>query len=82
MLFRSHQVICITHLPQIAAMADVHFLIEKSGDESGIVTQIRKLEKEENLYELARLLGSDKLTEAALINAKEMRKQALEYIKN
>ena len=78
----AHQVICITHLPQIAAMADVHFLIEKSGDESGTVTRIRKLEKEENLYELARLLGSDNLTEAALINAKEMRKQAIEYIKN
>jgi len=78
----THQVICITHLPQIAAMADIHFLIEKSGDESGTVTQIRKLEKEENLYELARLLGSDNLTEAALTNAKEMRKQAIEYIKN
>ena len=78
----AHQVICITHLPQIAAMADTHFLIEKSGDESGTVTQIRKLENEENLYELARLLGSDNLTEAALVNAGEMRKQALKYIKN
>ena len=75
----AHQVICITHLPQIAAMADIHFLIEKSGDEAGTVTQIRKLEKEENLYELARLLGSDSLTEAAVSNAKEMRNQALSY---
>ncbi len=76
----AHQVICITHLPQIAAMADSHFLIEKSADEVGTVTQIRKLENEENLYELARLLGSDNLTEAAVSNAREMRNQALKYI--
>lgn len=75
----SHQVICITHLPQIAAMADYHFLIEKSGDETGTVTQIRKLEQEESLGELARLLGSDSLSEAAITNAKEMRKQALSH---
>jgi len=76
---RSHQVICITHLPQIAAMADEHFLIEKNGDDSGTVTRIKCLQKEENLIELARLLGSDTLSEAALFNAKEMREQALQY---
>ncbi len=75
----AHQVICITHLPQIAAMADNHFLIEKSGDETtGTVTKIRKLEEEEGLQELARLLGSDSLTEAAISNARQMRAQALE----
>lgn len=72
----AHQVICITHLPQIAAMADTHFMIEKSGDETGTVTSIRRLEGAENLGELARLLGSDSLTEAALVNAKQMREQA------
>ncbi len=76
----AHQVICITHLPQIAAMADRHYLIEKSGDEMvGTVTRIRELESGENLYELARLLGSDDLTEAAMSNAKEMRAQAAAY---
>ena len=75
---RAHQVICITHLPQIAAMADCHFVIEKSSDGVSTVTDIRPLEEEESLGELARLLGSDELTEAALTNAREMRRQALE----
>ena len=82
MVANAHQVICITHLPQIAAMADSHFLIEKSGDEAGTVTEIRKLEKDENLYELARLLGSDDLTEAAMSNARQMSAQASAYKNN
>lgn len=75
---RAHQVICITHLPQIAAMADNHFVIEKSSDGLSTVTDVRCLKEEEALGELARLLGSDELTEAALSNAREMRRQALE----
>jgi len=73
----AHQVICITHLPQIAAMADDHFEIAKSATDNSTVTQISKLEEQESLKELARLLGSDELTQAALDNAKEMRRQAL-----
>jgi len=76
---KAHQVICITHLPQIAAMADTHFVIEKSSTRDNTITDIRGLEEEETLGELARLLGSDELTEAALSNAKEMRVQALEH---
>ncbi len=75
---QAHQVICITHLPQIAAMADKHLLIEKSAEEGITTTHIRPIAKQEQLEELARLLGSDNLTEAAISNAKEMRKQALE----
>lgn len=78
---KAHQVICITHLPQIAAMADKHYLIEKSGDDNGTVTQIRELLQEENLLELARLLGGDDLTEAAVANARNMREQAMDYKK-
>lgn len=78
---RSTQVLCITHLPQIAAMADSHFVIEKSSTEDNTITDIRCLEGEENLSELARLLGSDTPTEAALINAREMRTQALAHKK-
>ncbi len=78
----SHQVICITHLPQIAAMADRHFVIEKSAREDNTITDIRLMEEEESLGELARLLGSDALTEAALSNAREMRTQAVGYKKN
>ncbi len=73
----AHQVLCITHLPQIAAMADRHFVIEKSSQSDNTITDIRMLEEEESLGELARLLGSDALTEAALSNAREMRKQAV-----
>ena len=73
------QVLCITHLPQIAAMADKHFVIEKSSTQDNTITDIRQLEANESLEELARLLGSDVMTEAALSNAREMRAQALEH---
>lgn len=74
-----HQVICITHLPQIAAMADVHFVIEKSSTDETTITDIRRTDEEESLKELARLLGSDSLTEAALTNAREMKELAAEH---
>lgn len=75
-LSESHQVICITHLPQIAAMADSHFVIEKETDGSSTQTEIRKLSEEGTKEELARLLGADSLSEKALENAGELRKQA------
>ena len=75
-LSRAHQVLCITHLPQIAAMADVHFVIEKETDGSSTVSGIRKLEEDGIRGELARLLGTDELSEAALKNADEIRSQA------
>ncbi len=76
---RAHQVICITHLPQIAAMADHHFVIEKSSRSDSTVTDIRRVEDGESLAELARLLGSDALSEAALENARAMREQAVRH---
>ncbi len=79
---RDHQVICITHLPQIASMADVHFVIEKNNLEDNTITDIRPMEEKESLEELARLLGSDALTEAALSNARAMKNQALDYKKS
>lgn len=72
----AHQVICITHLPQIAAMADAHFAIEKQTDGQSTTTGIRRLSDEGEIEELARLLGSDVLSEAALSNAREMKKEA------
>ena len=78
-LAHAHQVICITHLPQIAAMADRHFCIEKNSMQDNTITDIRVLKEEESLGELARLLGSDALTEAALSNAREMRAQAVAH---
>ncbi|MCR5755718.1 MAG: DNA repair protein RecN [Acetatifactor sp.] len=75
----AHQVICITHLPQIAAMADTHFVIEKSSTADNTITDIRCIKNDESVEELARLLGSDTLTEAALSNAREMQQQALKF---
>ncbi len=72
----AHQVICITHLPQIAAMADVHYVIEKSSTDDSTLTDIRRMDEEESMKELARLLGSDVLTRAALSNAGEMKELA------
>lgn len=70
---RNHQVICITHLPQIAAMADCHYEIAKSADGKKTTTGIRKLNEEEMIGELARLLGGAQITEAVRQNAREMK---------
>ncbi|MCR5031325.1 MAG: DNA repair protein RecN [Lachnospiraceae bacterium] len=70
------QVICITHLPQIAAMADAHFYIEKTTDGKSSITRISRLNEETSVRELARLLGSDQITEAGLANALELKQQA------
>lgn len=72
-----HQIICITHLPQIAAMADTHYLIEKQVRMDRTVTDIQKLNEEESLNELARLLGSGSVTEAVLTNAREIKEMAV-----
>ncbi len=77
-LSRKCQVICITHLPQIAAMADEHFVIEKTAENQRTATSIRSIEGEEQLKELARMLGGDTITDAVMSNAAEMRAQALE----
>lgn len=69
----SHQVICITHLPQIAAMADIHFEILKSASEGSTATTIERLGREKSIRELARLLGGAQITEAVLKNAHEMK---------
>ena len=81
-LARAHQVLCITHLPQIAAMADTHFLIEKQTDGNTTATSIAKLDEQGITEELARLLGGDGLSEAALINAKELKEQASKIKQN
>ena len=75
-LGRSHQIICITHLPQIAAMADEHFLIEKSVENETTVSRIHELSEEESVQELARMLGGVEITDTVLENAREMKKMA------
>lgn len=75
-LAADHQILCITHLPQIASMQDSHYSIAKESSDGRTMTHIRRLTEEESDMEVARLLGSDRLTDAALENAKEMKKLA------
>lgn len=75
---RTRQVICITHLAQIAAMADSHYRIEKTVEDGGTRTQIRRLDERESVEELARILGGAEITDAVLQNAGEMRTLAKE----
>ena len=74
---RRHQVICITHLPQIAAMADSHFLISKNVEKKATFSSIELLNEEESVTELARMLGGVKITDTVLESAKEMKKLAI-----
>ena len=76
LISRSHQVISITHLPQIAAMADSHYLIEKSADSGKTVTKIVRLSEAESVTEIARLLGGASITDAVMSNALEMKQMA------
>ena len=78
---KSRQVICITHLPQIAATADHHFLIRKKAEGTSVRTDVEMLDEAASVEELARLLGSGEMTKAVLDNAGEMRKNALEVKK-
>lgn len=78
---KEHQVIVVTHLPQIAAMADTHFEISKSVNNGRTITSIETLSEEGKIKELARMLGGVTITEKVLENAKDMKKQADE-IKN
>ena len=75
---KNHQVILITHLPQIAAKADRHFLIEKNVLEGKTKTEIHALNEEASVKELARLLGGEELTEEALQNARSLKAKAKE----
>lgn len=70
---KTHQVICITHLPQIASMADMHFEIKKQTEGEKTVTHIYPLEEQQQIVELARLLGGVEITDRVLENAKEMK---------
>lgn len=78
---KGHQVICITHLAQIAAMADQHYLIEKLVSEQTTKTVIRRLEEKESVDELSRILGGAKITDAVADNAREMKQLAKEIKK-
>ncbi len=71
-----HQLICITHLPQIAAMADTHFVIEKSVSDGSTISGIRKLSENDSVLELARLISGNIITQTTLKSAEEMKAAA------
>ncbi len=75
-LSRSHQVICITHLPQIAAMADRHFLVEKSSDDQSVEVSFTPLDEEKRVSEIARMIGGAEITDTTKVHAKEMLEQS------
>ena len=69
---RHQQVICVTHLSQLAAMADTHLLIEKSSDGKRTYTGVHKLDLEQRKQEIARIMVGENITETALKNAEEL----------
>jgi DNA repair protein RecN (Recombination protein N) len=69
---KTHQVIAISHLPQIVALADSHFSIYKSSEDNTTITKVSKLSYEERIRELARMLGGASITDITLKHAKEM----------
>ncbi len=77
LLSKKHQIICITHLPQIAAMADNHLKIEKTSEGNETSTKIYPLDEEKSVEELARMLGGAEITETVMQNAREMKKLAI-----
>jgi DNA repair protein RecN (Recombination protein N) len=73
---RRHQVLCVTHLPQIASMADRHLVVRKQVERGRTTTQVGVLDASERVEEVARMLGGETVTDAARRHAREMVKQA------
>ena len=76
------QVLCVTHLPQVAAQGQHHYFVQKTQEKKATHTEIRSLDNDEKVVEIARMLGGLKLTEQTLSHAREMLLQAQEYSGN
>ncbi|MGL4731414.1 MAG: DNA repair protein RecN [Clostridium sp.] len=72
LISKNHQVLCVTHLPQIASMADHNYLIAKESTENRTFTKVRKMNKEDKKYEIARMIGGSEVTKLTLENSEEM----------
>ena len=75
-LSKKHQVICITHLAQIAALADHHYRVHKSAQQGRAVTRVTRLEKDERVEEIAGLLSGEKISPKAMAGAEELLRNA------
>jgi DNA repair protein RecN (Recombination protein N) len=73
---KERQVLCITHLPQIAVFADAHFRVEKGVEEGRTVTRVVALDEDESVEEVARMLAGARVTQSALEHARELRRTA------
>ncbi len=73
---RDRQVLCVTHLPQIAAMGDVHFSVEKGERDGRTFTAVERLDRQRRRQELARLTSGERITETALNGAEELLREA------
>lgn len=71
-----HQVLCITHLPQIAALSDNHYFVSKKVENGKTFTQIKMLNEEDKVCEIAKMIGGDNLSDVAIDNSREMVKLA------
>jgi len=67
-----HQVISVTHLPQIAALADRHFVVQKEVEKGRTFTRVKRLSEKDRVTEVARMLGGIKITEQTRRHAEEM----------
>ena len=76
---RRKQVLCVTHLPQLAAMADTHFSVEKGERNGRTYTSVVQLDRQQRKAELARITGGATVTEAMLAGAEELIRGAEEY---
>lgn len=72
LISKKHQVFCVTHLPQIASIADHNYLIEKESTENTTFTKVNKMNKKDKQYEIARMIGGTEVTELTLENSEEM----------
>jgi DNA repair protein RecN (Recombination protein N) len=73
---QGQQVICVTHLPQVAAYGDCHFQIHKNQTKEGVSTEVRELNSKERVQEIARLISGEKLSKTSLAHAEELLSEA------
>jgi DNA repair protein RecN (Recombination protein N) len=77
-LSKTQQVLCVTHQPQVASLADQHFIVEKTSKGKKTVVGVRELNEKEQIEEIARMLAGEKITDAARQNAREMLKNRVD----
>jgi DNA repair protein RecN (Recombination protein N) len=69
---KGQQVVCVTHLPQVASFGDVHFYIHKGGTKKGVQTEVSELRKEDRVQEIARLISGEKISKTSLAHAEQL----------